>query len=49
MAWGSFWEVGTNPYVTILGPSESAERRLNMNKEIPANHNLCPVARLETR
>lgn len=25
----SFLEVGANPYVTILGPTESAERRLN--------------------
>lgn len=49
MACGSFSEVGTHPYVTILGPSESAERRLNMNKEIRANPNLCPLARLETR
>src|SRR5499425_2775985 len=30
MAWGKgVWKIAGNPYVTILGPPESSERRLN--------------------
>ena len=32
----SFLEVAANPYVTILGPSESSERRLNMAQSFNA-------------
>jgi MFS transporter, FHS family, L-fucose permease len=32
----SFLEVGANPYVTVLGPSESAERRLNLAQSFNA-------------
>jgi FHS family L-fucose permease-like MFS transporter len=32
----SFLEVAANPYVTILGPSESAERRLNFSQSFNA-------------
>ncbi|HWY45114.1 MAG TPA: L-fucose:H+ symporter permease [Candidatus Sulfotelmatobacter sp.] len=32
----SFLEVGANPYVTILGPAESSERRLNLAQSFNA-------------
>ena len=32
----SFLEVGANPYVTVLGPSESSERRLNFAQSFNA-------------
>jgi len=32
----SFLEVAANPYVTILGPTESAERRLNLSQSFNA-------------
>ena len=32
----SFLEVAANPYVTILGPSDSAERRLNLSQSFNA-------------
>src|SRR5258707_1710670 len=32
----SFWEVGANPYVTVLGPAESSERRLNLAQSFNA-------------
>lgn len=32
----SFLEVGANPYVTVLGPSESSERRLNLAQSFNA-------------
>lgn len=32
----SFLEVGANPYVTVLGPPESAERRLNLAQSFNA-------------
>src|SRR5260370_11612709 len=32
----SFLEVGANPYVTVLGPSESSERRLNFSQSFNA-------------
>src|SRR5947209_20088628 len=32
----SFLEVAANPYVTILGPSETAERRLNFAQSFNA-------------
>ncbi len=32
----SFLEVGANPYVTILGPSDSSERRLNLAQSFNA-------------
>src|SRR6202011_3793140 len=32
----SFLEVAANPYVTILGPSESSERRLNLAQSFNA-------------
>src|SRR5581483_1281422 len=32
----SFLEVAANPYVTILGPSESSERRLNLSQSFNA-------------
>jgi len=32
----SFLEVGANPYVTVLGPAESSERRLNFAQSFNA-------------
>jgi len=32
----SFLEVGANPYVTVLGPAESSERRLNLAQSFNA-------------
>jgi len=32
----SFLEVGANPYVTVLGPSDSSERRLNLAQSFNA-------------
>src|SRR5262252_9666014 len=32
----SFLEVGANPYVTVLGPSETSERRLNLAQSFNA-------------
>lgn len=39
----SFLEVAANPYVTILGPSESSERRLNLAQSFNAVGAVCAM------
>lgn len=39
----SFLEVAANPYVTILGPAESSERRLNLSQSFNAVGAVCAM------